>query len=138
MIQKLLQEPLVQITHSFGVGTSLTESAALKLFFNRLGFEHFSPIESAVVAPTLVSDFRNTFFCETDVAALNQADANSAILLINCNIKATLPILEAKLYQAFCKGASIFVIGPSVVSTYQFKHLGTNLDVLQNIVQGKH
>ena len=112
---------------------------AIKFFFNRIGYEHFGAAAQGRVRHFSNSqDFRASFFCSTSLATVEQLPEFSVILLINCNVKPMLPILEAKLHQAYKKGSALFVLGTPIAATYKATHLGTDLRLLDNITQGKH
>lgn len=136
--QQLFNTPNLQVQHSFGSATSFDDIASIKFFFNRIGFEYFAPAQDGGSLSLPFFDFRNFYVCQLPLANVEQLATNAIILLINCNIKTTLPILETKIYQAFKTGCAIFVIGPAVPVTYKVTHLGTDLRVLQQIRQGKH
>lgn len=138
-LQQLFQKANAQIQHSFGPTSSFEEIAAIKFFFNRLGYEQFSAISSTPMAgPYTNSDFRSSYLCTTPLNVIEQLTNPAIIVLINCNIKATLPILEAKLHQAYKKGCTIFVLGAPIVSTYRYTHISMDIRLLHLIAQGKH
>lgn len=138
-IQQIFHEANANIQHIFGPSTSFEELAAIKFFFNRLGYEHFSALQSTMAAgPHTNSDFRDSYLCSTPLASFDQLANHALILLINCNIKTTLPILEAKLHQAYKKGCNIFVLGAPIPSTYKYTHISMDVRTLHLIAQGKH
>lgn len=131
MLQQLFTAANVEVLHNFSTTLSFDESLAIKSFFNRIGFEYFRAPVSKGLALQQSLDFRKSFVCQIQLSDIDHISSNTIVLLINCNIKPTLPILETKLYQAYKNGASFFVIGAPILATYKFTHLGPDLRVLE-------
>jgi len=64
------------------------------------------------------------------IQGIEDADA---ILLVGVNPRTEAPVLNSRILKANRKGTKIYVIGGSSDLTYDYKHLGSSPEVLQQI-----
>lgn len=61
------------------------------------------------------------------------------ILVVGCNLRAESPLLNARVLKAVrSKKCKVSVLGPFSDQTYEFNHLGSDPNILQDLLDGKH
>ena len=79
---------------------------------------------------------RASYIMNTGIAALEQADA---VLIIGTDIRREAPLVNTRLRKAYLKnGLKAFNVGAAFDLTYPVTELGTNPQVLKEIVAGNH
>ncbi len=106
-----------------------------------------APTEAAFALKALIEGQGGTVECRTDnaalpagnrsgyvgTAAIEDIDSAEKILLIGTNPKLESPVLNARLRQAWSRGANIARIGAPVDLTYPVEDLGAGRDALANL-----
>ncbi|MFT5067913.1 MAG: NADH-quinone oxidoreductase subunit G [Yoonia sp.] len=106
-----------------------------------------APTEAAFALKALIEGQGGTVECRTDnaalpagnrsgyvgTAAIEDIDTAEKILLIGTNPKMESPVLNARLLQAWSRGANIARIGTPVDLTYPVEDLGTGREALANL-----
>lgn len=106
-----------------------------------------APTEAAFALKALIEGQGGTVECRTDnaalpagnrsgyvgTAAIEDIDSAEKILLIGTNPKMESPVLNARLRQAWSRGANIARIGDPVDLTYPVEDLGAGRDALANL-----
>ena len=131
-----------------GWGEALTAAAAAmkgKKIAGLVG--DLAPTEAAFSLKTLVQSQGGNVECRTDnaalpagnrsgyvgTAAIEDIDSAEKILLIGTNPKMESPVLNARLRQAWSRGANIARIGTPVDLTYPVEELGASREALANL-----
>lgn len=100
----------------------------LKNFTNKLGNNFYNIVNN--------NDFREYYLFNSSVSKINNADI---CLLINTNLRLELPLINLKIRQSFLKNKMlVYNIGFYSTFNYYIKHLGINLKILLNILEGLH
>ena len=70
------------------------------------------------------------------ITGIDEADL---LLLVGCNPRFEAPVLNARIRNAVDQfGMDVHVLGSAQNLTYEYTHLGTNLQVLNEIAEGNH
>ncbi|XP_057665666.1 NADH-ubiquinone oxidoreductase 75 kDa subunit, mitochondrial [Diorhabda carinulata] len=108
---------------------------ALKDLLNRLGSEnlcteHTFPMDGSG------TDLRSSYLLNNKIVGAEEADL---VLLIGTNPRFEAPLLNARLRKGFIHNdLNVASIGPKIDLTFEHEDLGTDPNVLQNIVNGQH
>ncbi|MGY3439553.1 MULTISPECIES: NADH-quinone oxidoreductase subunit NuoG [unclassified Marinovum] len=111
-----------------------------------------APVEAAYALKQLIEGQGGNVECRTDgaklpagnrsgyvgTAAIEDIDHAGAIMLIGCNPREELPVLNARLRKAWSNGAKIGVVGEAVDLTFEYFHLGTDRAALSKLNDGGH
>jgi len=83
------------------------------------------------------NDLRSSFLMNTKITDIKKSDV---CLLIGANPRLESPLLNIRLRRQFLKRENfyVFTIGPATNLTYYSKHLGNNIKVLLDFVEGRH
>jgi NADH-quinone oxidoreductase subunit G len=82
-----------------------------------------------------VSGPRTSYLFNTTIAGVEAADV---LLLIGANPRWEAPVLNARIRKAWLNGLKVANVGRSVELTYPAEQLGSGLDVLDAIANGRH
>ena len=110
------------------------------------------PVEAAFALKQLVSGLGGKVECRTDnvrlpldnraayvgTASIEDIDDAKAIMLIGTDPRNESPVLNARIRNAWSKGANIGLIGQPVDLTYEYAHLGTDRAALGELLKGGH
>ncbi|RTG81434.1 NADH dehydrogenase (ubiquinone) Fe-S protein 1, partial [Schistosoma bovis] len=106
---------------------------ALKDLINRLNSELVCTEESF---PTNSTDLRSNYLFNSRITGIEDADL---VLLIGTNPRFEAPLLNARLRKCWIHNdLEVFLLGPKVDLTYDYEHLGDQLETLQSLAVGKH
>lgn len=106
---------------------------ALKDLINRFNSELVCTEESF---PTNSTDLRSNYLFNSRITGIEDADL---ILLIGTNPRFEAPLLNARLRKCWIHNdLEICLLGPKVDLTYDYEHLGDQLETLQSLAAGKH
>ncbi|CAH8483012.1 unnamed protein product [Schistosoma intercalatum] len=106
---------------------------ALKDLINRLNSELACTEESF---PTNSTDLRSNYLFNSRITGIEDADL---VLLIGTNPRFEAPLLNARLRKCWIHNdLEVFLLGPKVDLTYDYEHLGDQLETLQSLAVGKH
>ncbi len=103
-----------------------------------------APVEAAFALKQLVESRGGNVECRTDgaklpagnrsgysgTARIEDIDEANGILLISCNPRSEAPVLNARIRQAWLKGAQVGVIGPMADLTYDTHNFGADRSAL--------
>ncbi|MGR3661208.1 MAG: NADH-quinone oxidoreductase subunit NuoG [Paracoccaceae bacterium] len=109
------------------------------------------PVEAAYALKQLIEGQGGTVECRVDgaklpsgnrsgyVGTVSIADIDTAemIQLIGCNPAVEAPVLNARIRQAWTKGAMVGLIGEAVDLTYDYAHMGTDRAALVKMLDTK-
>ncbi|GLG94634.1 NADH-ubiquinone oxidoreductase 75 kDa subunit, mitochondrial [Gryllus bimaculatus] len=108
---------------------------ALKDLLNRLGSEALCT-EQGFPNEGAGTDLRSSYLLNNRIAGLEDADY---VLLVGTNPRFEAPLVNARLRKAYLhKEQELAVIGPCVNLTYDYKHLGSDPQVLEQLAAGSH
>lgn len=79
--------------------------------------------------------FRTNYLLNSRIQGIEDADS---ILLVGVNPRTEAPVLNARILKATRKGTKVYVLGAGSDLTYEYKHLGSSPEVLQQITDGSH
>ncbi|CAH8464438.1 unnamed protein product [Schistosoma turkestanicum] len=106
---------------------------ALKDLINRFNSELVCTEECF---PTDRTDLRSNYLFNSHIVGIEDADL---VLLIGTNPRFEAPLLNARLRKCWINNdLEIFSLGPKVDLTYDYEHLGDQLETLQSLAAGKH
>ncbi|MEK6734064.1 MAG: NADH-quinone oxidoreductase subunit NuoG, partial [Pseudomonadota bacterium] len=105
---------------------------ALKALFNKLGSEN---IDCRQYNEKYENKNRSDYLFNTTIAGIEEADF---CLIIGANPRKEAAILNARIRKSYLKGLEIALVGSKVDLTYEYNYLGNNLDILNDILKGKH
>ncbi|CAH8468838.1 unnamed protein product [Heterobilharzia americana] len=106
---------------------------ALKDLVNRFNSELVCTEESF---PSDSVDLRSNYLFNSHIAGVEDADL---VLLIGTNPRYEAPLLNARLRKCWVHNdLEIVSLGPKVDLTYDYEHLGDQLEALQLLATGKH
>ncbi len=109
-------------------------------------------VETAFSLKTLVEGLGGNVECRVDNtrvpadnrsayvgnAAIEDIDTADMILLIGTNPRTEAPVLNSRIRKAWLKGATVGLVGEAVDLTYDYKHLGADRSVLQQLLAMDH
>ncbi len=109
-----------------------------------------APVEVAFALKQLVDGQGGSVECRVDGAKLpagnrsgyvgtgtvEEIEDAQAIMLIGCNPRTEMPVLNARIRKAWSRGAKVGVVGQPVDLTYDYFHLGTGRDGLTKLNEG--
>ena len=136
-----------------GWGEALTAAAAAMKGKKVAGLVgDLAPTESAFALKAMIEGQGGSVECRTDnaalpagnrsgyvgTAAIEDIDTADMIILIGTNPKLESPVLNARLRQAWSRGATIARIGTPVDLTYPVVELGTGRDALAKLAAMDH
>ncbi|KAK9739265.1 NADH-ubiquinone oxidoreductase subunit G, C-terminal [Popillia japonica] len=108
---------------------------ALKDLLNKLGSEALCT-EYTFPMDGSGTDLRSNYLLNNGIAKVEEADL---VLLIGTNPRFEAPILNARIRKGYIHNESeIALIGPKVDLRYEYDHIGTDPQILQDIASGKH
>lgn len=110
------------------------------------------PVEAAFALKQLIEGQGGIVECRTDgaklpsgnraayagTAAIEDIDSAEAIMLIGTNPRVEAPVLNARLRQAWSRGANVGVVGEAVDLTFEYTHIGTGTDTLTDLLGRDH
>ncbi len=112
--------------------SAVEEIFALKKLLEKLGVKNF---DCRLKGEKLESADRASYLFNSTIAGIEAADA---CLLIGVNPRKDAPILNARIKKrSLSKKLKIASIGSDVDLTYSHKHLGDDVEILKNILEGK-
>nr|CAH8822808.1 unnamed protein product [Trichobilharzia regenti] len=122
-----------QIAGLVGPFADAESMTAMKDLINRFNSELVCTEESF---PTDSVDLRTNYIFNSHIAGIEEADL---VILIGTNPRFEAPLLNARLRKCWVHNdLEIVLLGPKVDLTYDYEHLGDQLDALQLIASGKH
>ena len=122
-----------EIVGIIGQFADLETCVAFRDFLHRLGSER---VEARIDAPRLSPNFRANYLMNSRITGIDEADL---LLLVGCNPRFEAPVLNARIRNAVDQfGMDVHVLGSAQNLTYEYTHLGTNLQVLNEIAEGNH
>ncbi|XP_040578514.1 NADH-ubiquinone oxidoreductase 75 kDa subunit, mitochondrial [Lepeophtheirus salmonis] len=82
------------------------------------------------------TDFRSNYLLNSSISKIESADL---ILLIGSNPRYEAPILNARIRKSWIHNdLSVGVLGPKMDLTYNYEHLGDDIEVLYQLAHGNH
>lgn len=130
--EKLTEIPANQIAALSGSLSGVEEIFALKTLLQKLGSQNF---DCRLKGEALNSDDRASYLFNSTIAGIEQADS---CLLIGTNPKKEAPIINARLRKRYLQGGfKIASIGFNGNLTYKYNHLGSDVQALKDIFEGK-
>ncbi len=107
-----------------------------------------APVESVFALGALLDKLEGTKECRVDgaqlpignrgayagTAAIEDFDDAEFIQLIGCNPRLEAPVLNARIRQAWARGANIGLVGEPVDLTYDYAHVGTDPGALRDLL----
>eukprot|EP00898_Chlorokybus_atmophyticus_P005067 jgi/Chlat1/5561/Chrsp369S05353 len=106
---------------------------ALKDFMNRLGSGRLACEGDA---PDVEADVRSSYLANTGISRMEDADL---LLLVGTDPRTEAPVLNARLRKASVYGnLKVAHIGPDLKLTYPSEHLGTDVNTLIEVAEGRH
>ncbi|KAH8849533.1 NADH-ubiquinone oxidoreductase 75 kDa subunit, mitochondrial [Schistosoma japonicum] len=122
-----------QVAGLVGQFADAESMVALKDLINRFNSELVCTEEGF---PTNSTDLRSNYLFNSHIAGVEDADL---ILLIGTNPRFEAPLLNARLRKCWIHNdLEIVSLGPKVDLTYDYEHLGDQLEALQTLAAGKH
>lgn len=122
-----------QVAGLVGPFADAESMVALKDLINRLNSELVCTEESF---PTNSTDLRSNYLFNSRITGIEDADL---VLLIGTNPRFEAPLLNARLRKCWIHNdLEVFLLGPKVDLTYDYEHLGDQLETLQSLAVGKH
>jgi NADH-quinone oxidoreductase subunit G len=92
-------------------------------------------VEARTDGAKLPADNRSAY---VGTACIEDIDAAEMILLIGTNPRDEAPVLNARIRQAWARGAKVALIGAPVDLTYDYIHLGTGRSALARLAEMDH
>jgi len=106
---------------------------ALKTLMNNLGCDN---LDANQCGYKIDNSSRGNYLFNTTIAGLEQADL---CLLVGANVRTAAPVLNARIGKMQRAGAlKVARIGAVDDQTYKIQELGADLNILQEIMSGKH
>ncbi len=107
-----------------------------------------APVEAAYSLKTLIEGLGGIVECRTDgahlpagnrgayvgTASIADIDSATRILLIGTDPRNESPVLNARIRQAWSRGADVALVGPKVDLTYDYYHAGDDRAALQEVL----
>jgi NADH-quinone oxidoreductase chain G len=110
----------------------LETAASIKYFANKFGIINILNLNTK----NQNTDFLSTCNFNENLSTIK---LNDICLIIGSNIRNEAAIYNLKLLnQVKNKNLKVYYIGPKIDLTYNYIHLGSNLNTLINIIEGKH
>jgi len=110
-----------------------------------------APVEAAFALKQLIEGQGGKVECRTDgaklpignraayvgTAAIEDIDDAQYIMMIGTNPRNEAPVLNARIRRAWSRGANVALIGENVDLTYDYEHMGTDRQALENLTNHK-
>ncbi len=107
-----------------------------------------APVEAAYSLKALIEGLGGMVECRTDgahlpsrnrgayvgTASIADIDGATRILLIGTDPRNESPVLNARIRQAWSRGADVALVGPKVDLTYEYTHVGDDRAALQQVL----
>ncbi|MDR0484082.1 MAG: NADH-quinone oxidoreductase subunit NuoG [Alphaproteobacteria bacterium] len=113
-----------------------------KKLFNALGSDNIdcrfitNSAENNVIDVNFDVEDRGSYLFNTTIAGIEEADS---CLIVGSNPRFEAPILNARLRKRYLRGGfEMAVIGEKYDGNYKYDYLGSNISLLQDILNGKH
>lgn len=133
IVKKVKSVKTSEIAALSGSVSGAEEIFALKKLLEKLQVKNF---DCRLNGEKLHAEDRASYLFNTAIAGIDLADV---CLLIGANPRKDAPILNARLRKRFLtKKLSVATIGADVDLTYKHKHLGSDVHILKEILDGKH
>ncbi len=111
-----------------------------------------APVEAAFALKSLVEGQGGVVECRTDgaklpagnrsgyvgTASIEDIDRAQTILLLGTDPRNEAPVLNARIRQAWLRGARVVLLGAAVDLTYDYTHLGTDRAALRKFLEKDH
>jgi NADH-quinone oxidoreductase subunit G len=121
-----------QIAALSGPLSGVEEIFALKTLMQKLGSDNF---DCRLKGENFTSSDRASYLFNTTIAGIEEADS---CLLIGTNPRKEAPIINARLRKRFLKGGfKVATIGFNGNLTYNYDYLGSTINDLKDILEGK-
>ena len=106
-----------------------------------------APVEATYALKSMIEGLGGTVECRTDgaklpagnrgayvgTAKIEDIDTAKMIMLIGTNPRVEAPVLNARIRQAWTRGANVGLLGEAVDLTYDYAHVGTDHAALQKL-----
>ena len=110
-----------------------------------------APVEAVFALKQLIEGQGGRVECRTDgaklpignrsayvgTAAIEDIDDAQYIMMIGTNPRNEAPVLNARIRRAWSRGANVALIGENVDLTYDYEHMGTDRQALENLTNHK-